>query len=79
MSEECYYLHFTPGKRGAGRLNALLKVMQDRFEFQIANTSLANPSFTLAGLYIAPCSHSQLNESDKDTEPGMHDKEMTVQ
>lgn len=60
-------------------MNDLLKVMQDRCEFQIANTSLVNPSFTLAGLYTASGSHSQLNGSYRDTEPGVHGKEMTVQ
>ena len=53
--------------------------MQDMFEFQIANISLDNPSFTLAALYIVSSSHSQLSESYKDTEQGMHEKKMTVQ
>lgn len=79
VSEKCYYLHFIPGKQGAGRLNDLFKVMQDMFEFQIANISLDNPSFTLAALYIVSSSHSQLSESYKDTEQGMHEKKMTVQ
>lgn len=72
-------MHFTPQKQGVGRLNDFLKVMQDMFEFQIANISLDIPSFTLDALYIASSNHSQLGEPYKDTEQGMHEKKMTVQ
>lgn len=48
--------------------------MQDRFKLQIASISLVNPSFNLAGLYIASSSQSY-----EDTEPGLHHKEMSVQ
>lgn len=43
-----------------------------------ANISLDSPSFMFAALEIAPCSHSQLSNSYKDLEQGMHDKKMTV-
>lgn len=74
VSKKCCYLHFRPGKQGAGRLNDLFKVMQDMLEFQIAHISLDEPSFTLAALYIVSPSHSQLSESYKDREQGMHER-----
>lgn len=46
---------------------------------RLLNISLDNPSFTLAALYIVSSSHSQLSESYKDREQGMHEKKMTVQ
>lgn len=53
--------------------------MQDMHKLQTANSSLDNPFFTLAALYIVSGSHSQLSESYKDMEQGMHEKKMTVQ
>lgn len=53
-------------EKGCRWLKGFLKVLQERFEFQIADISLVSPSFMLAGLYTASPSHSQLNQSNKD-------------